>query len=358
MSALFTPVQLGRIDIANRVVMAPMTRSRALDDGTVGPMTATYYAQRAGAGLIVTEGIFPEPRGKGYVRTPGLASEAQAASWKAVADAVHESGGRIVAQLMHTGRISHPSMQPDGDLPIAPSAIRPEGQAWTPDGQQDFVTPRALTIDEIPAIVQDYRDATRRALEAGFDGVELHGASGYLPEQFLSSSSNNRTDDYGGSVENRARFMLDVLEAMLDEAGPGRVGLKLAPEMNFNDIRDDTPAETYAWLVDRLDGSKMAYLHVTIFDGRETDYHALLRPRFDGAYLAGGGLTKEIAGSVLADGKAEAVVFGAPFLANPDLVERFRLDAPLNTPSRDGMYATGPEGYIDYPTLAESGKGS
>lgn len=351
MSLLFTPTRLGRIDIANRVIMAPMTRSRATDDGMVRPITATYYAQRAGAGLIVTEGVFPEARGKGYVRTPGLATEAQTEAWKAVTGAVHAKGGKIVAQLMHSGRISHPSLQPDGGLPVAPSAIRPKGRAWTAEGRKDFVTPRALGLDEIEGVVQGYRDATRRALAAGFDGVELHGASGYLPEQFLSSGANARTDAYGGSIANRARFLLEVLNAMIAEAGPGRVGLKLSPEMGFNDIHDATPADTYTHIVDRLDGARMAYLHVTATGESETDYHALLRPRFDGAYLIGGGLTKEAAEALLAGGEAEAAVFGSFFLSNPDLVDRFRLDAPLNEADREALYSSGPEGYTDHPTL-------
>ena len=355
MSPLLTPAQIGRIKIANRVVMAPMTRSRATDDGVVRPMTATYYAQRATAGMIVTEGIFPEARGKGYVRTPGLATEAQADAWGAVTAAVHGEGGKIVAQLMHTGRISHPTLQPDGGLPVAASAIRPDGQAWTPDGQQDFVTPRELSVDEISEIIEYYRQATRRALDAGFDGVELHGASGYLPEQFLSSATNSRSDKYGGSVANRARFMLEVLEAMITEAGPGRVGLKLSPEMNFNDIRDETPVETYTYLVDRLSADRMAYLHVTTFGERETDYHALLRPRFEGAYLIGGGLTKGAAEALVSEDRADAAVFGSPFLSNPDLVERFRLDAPLHVADRKTLYSSGEEGYTDQPTMPHAG---
>ena len=358
MSLLFSPARLGRIDLDNRMVMAPMTRSRADDDGVVGPMTATYYAQRAGAGMIVTEGIFPEARGKGYVRTPGLVTEAQTAAWETVTDAVHREGGRIVAQLMHTGRISHPSMQPGGRLPVAPSAIRPAGETWTTEGQQALVRPRELSTDEIKEIVEAYRQATRRALDAGFDGVELHGASGYLPEQFLSSGTNIRTDDYGGSVENRARFLLEVLAAMIDEAGPGRVGLKLSPEMNYNDIHDDTPEETYTYVVDQLDGGRMAYLHVTEVGECRTDYHALLRPRFGGPYLIGGGLTKAAAERLVKNGEAAAAVFGSAFLVNPDLVERFRLNAPLNPPARKTFYAAGPEGYIDYPTLAEASPAS
>ncbi|MBP7240448.1 alkene reductase [Amaricoccus sp.] len=351
MSPLFTPAHLGRIDLANRLVMAPMTRSRADNAGVVGELTATYYAQRASAGLIVTEGVFPTADGKGYVRTPGIETPAQIAGWKAVAEAVHDAGGRIVMQLMHTGRISHPSMQPGGALPVAPSAIRPAGQAWTDEGLKDFVTPRALGQDEIRTIVAGYARATRNALDAGFDGVELHGASGYLPEQFLSSGSNIRSDAYGGSIGNRARFMLEVLDAMIEVAGTGRVGLKLSPEMNLNDIHDDTPVETYSYLVSQLPAEEMAYLNVTLFGKPQADYHALLKPLFAGNYLIGGGLTKDAAEGLLKDGDAEAAVFGASFLANPDLVERFRKNAILNRRDPATTYTPGPKGYTDYPTL-------
>jgi len=350
MSALFTPTQVGRYTLANRMVMAPMTRSRADDEGVQSELAVTYYGQRAGAGLIITECAYVSPMGKGYVRTPGIQSDAQVAAWKKVTDAVHAKGGLIFIQLWHTGRISHPSLLPDNAVPVAPSAIKPTGQSWTPAGLQDYVTPRALELDEIAGIVADFRFATRRALEAGFDGVELHAASGYLPEQFLSSGTNQRQDQYGGSVENRARFILEILDAMVAEAGGDRVGIKIAPEMNFNDVVDANPQETYTYLVDQLRDRKLAYLHVALF-GAQLDYHALLRPRFDGAYLVGGGLDQQRAEAALAEGRADAAVFGSAFLANPDLPERFRRGAPLNTPNRDTFYSPGPQGYIDYPTL-------
>ncbi|MBX9596577.1 MAG: alkene reductase [Roseomonas sp.] len=253
MNTLSTAVQIGRYTLRNRMVMAPMTRSRANDaDGVQSELAVTYYRQRATAGLIVTEGVFPSAMGKGYVRTPGIHTDAQVAAWKLVADAVHAEGGRIFMQLMHTGRISHPSMLPGGALPVAPSAIKPAGQSFTANGMEDFVTPRALETSEVAGIVAEYRLATRRALEAGFDGVELHAASGYLPEQFLSSGSNQRGDQYGGSIPNRARFILEVLDAMIAEAGSDRVGIKISPEMGFNDIKDDSPVETYAYLVRQL----------------------------------------------------------------------------------------------------------
>ncbi|MBR0715142.1 alkene reductase [Bradyrhizobium liaoningense] len=353
MQSLFNPVRLGKVDILNRFVMAPMTRSRANADGSPGSLTATYYAQRANAGLIITEGVFPSADGKGYVRTPGIETEAQIAGWRAVTTAVHDAGGRIFMQLMHTGRISHPLLQPEGKAPVAPSAIRPQGQSWTDEGQKDFVTPRALTTDEVKDVIAAYRRATRNALAAGFDGVELHGATGYLPEQFLSSGTNRRTDAYGGSLENRARFILETLAAMIEEAGPGRVGLKISPDMNFNDIKDDAPEETYGYLVAHLNAKDMAYLHVALF-GTTKDYHALLRPRFGGAYIVGGGLTRDSAEPLLREGKADAVAFGSSFLANPDLPERFRRNAPLNQPDRATFYTPGANGYTDYPTLAQS----
>jgi len=350
MSPLFTPVQVGRYTLANRMVMAPMTRSRAGDDGVPSELAATYYGQRAGAGLIITECAYVSPMGRGYVRTPGIQTDAQVTAWKKVADAVHGKGGRIFMQLWHTGRISHPALLPGNAVPVAPSAIKPAGQSWTLTGPQDFVTPRALEIEEIAGIMTDFRNATRRALEAGFDGVELHAASGYLPEQFLSSGSNQREDPYGGTVENRARFILEVLDAMVAEAGSDRVGIKIAPEMNFNDITDANPQETYTYLVDQLRDRHLAYLHVALF-GTPVDYHALLRPRFKGAYLIGGGLDQQRAEAALADGRADAAVFGGAFLANPDLPERFRQGAPVNTPDPDTFYTPGPEGYIDYPLL-------
>ncbi len=350
MSQLFTPVQIGRYQLSNRMVMAPMTRSRADDDGVQSELAATYYGQRSGAGLIVTECAYVSPMGKGYVRTPGISTDAQVAAWKKVTDAVHAKGGRIFIQLWHTGRISHPDLLPGNALPVAPSAIKPTGQSWTPNGLQDYVTPRALELNEIVGIVADFRAATRRALEAGFDGVELHAASGYLPEQFLSSGSNQRQDQYGGSVENRTRFILETLDNMVAEAGSDRVGIKTSTEMNFNDISAADPQETYTYLVDQLRSRKLAYLHVALF-GTKVDYHKLLRPRFEGTYLVGGGLDQQRAESELASGRADAAVFGGAFLANPDLPERFRQGAHLNMPDRNTFYSAGPQGYIDYPAL-------
>ena len=351
MSALFSTIQIGPYTLRNRVVMAPMTRSRA-DDSTGVPsdLVATYYAQRADAGLIISEGAFPSPTGKGYLRTPGIHSEAQIYAWKKVADAVHAKGGCIFLQLMHAGRISHPSLQPNGATPVAPSAIQPAGKVSTASGLQDFVAPRALATDEIIAVVNEYRRATHNALQAGFDGVELHAAAGYLPEQFLSSKTNQRIDRYGGPTENRARFILQVLTAMTMEAGSGRVGIKISPEMGFNDISDATPQETYRYLVEQLAPLNLAYLHVAQKKA-QFDYRALLRPLFKGPYLHGGGLTKDTAQALIAQGQADAAVFGNLYLANPDLIQRLRTTTALNAPDRDTFYSSGPKGYIDYPTL-------
>lgn len=352
MNALFSEVQVGRYTLSNRMVMAPMTRSRADDAGVPNDLVATYYAQRASAGLIISEGVFPVALGKGYVRTPGIETAEQVAAWKKVAEAVHARGGRIFMQLMHCGRVSHPSLLADGAQPQAPSAIKAAGQTYTATGLQDFVTPHALTVSEIAAVVEGYRQAARRAIEAGFDGVELHAASGYLPEQFLSTGSNQRDDHYGGSVENRVRFVLEVIGALISEVGSDRVGIKISPEMNFNDIVDANPQETYTYLVKQLGGLNLAYLHVALF-GATFDYHAALRPLFGGSYLIGSGLNKDSAESLIATGKADAAVFGGAFLANPDLPDRFRAGAELNLPNKDTFYAPGAEGYIDYPTLSQ-----
>lgn len=352
MSQIFSPVRVGRYDLSDRLVMAPMTRSRAGDnDGVIAGYGADYYAQRSSAGLIISEGVYPSASGKGYVSTPGIETDAQVEAWKKVTDAVHAKGSRIIMQVMHCGRISHPSMQPDNALPVAPSAIKPAGKTWTPTGQQEFVTPHELIVLEIQGVIADYRATTRRALEAGFDGVELHAASGYLPEQFLSNGSNNRTDEYGGTIRNRLRFVLEVLAAMVDEAGGDRIGIKISPEMNFNDVVDDNPQALYWELVEELNQFDLAYLHLTRQGTPEMDYHALLRPRFKGPYLMGAGLIKDTAEAAVLAGKADAVVFGELFLANPDLPERFQQASELNEPDRSTYYGGDEKGYTDYPTL-------
>lgn len=351
MNTLFDPVRIGASTLKNRIIMAPMTRSRA-DDATGVPLdiVATYYAQRASAGLIITEGVYPSVQGKGYVCTPGIRSDEQVAAWKKVTDAVHQKGGVIYMQVMHSGRISHPSMHENQALPVAPSAIRPNGETYTATGPQSFVTPHALLPEEIKTVIEDYRIATARALEAGFDGVELHAASGYLPEQFLSSGSNQRNDQYGGSVENRARFILETLKVMIEEAGSDRVGIKISPEMNFNDIIDANPLGTYTYLVTELEKLNLAYLHVALF-GAKTDYHAKFHPLYSGRYIQGGNLTPEMAAELIAKEQVNGVVFGSLFIANPDLPERIRQNAPLNTPDSKTFYVGAEQGYIDYPSL-------
>lgn len=349
---IFKTMRIGRHTLRNRMVMAPMTRSRADDDtGVPSELAAEYYRQRAGAGLIITEGTYPSPAGKGYVRTPGIHSEAQTKAWKAITVAVHAEGGHIFLQIMHTGRISHPSLQPGGATPVAPSAVQPARKVHTASGPHDMVAPRALGTDEVAGVVDEYRVATRNALNAGFDGVELHAASGYLPEQFLSSGTNHRIDRYGGTLANRARFILEVLAAMTGEAGGDRIGMKISPEMNFNDVSDAAPQDTYRYLVEQLTPLNLAYLHLA--RSRSTfDYRALLKPLFHGGFLIGGGLTKETAHSLIARNQADDVVFGSPYLPNPDLVKRFRLDAPLNPLVQGTQYSTGAPGYTDYPSLA------
>jgi N-ethylmaleimide reductase len=352
MTILMTPAKVGRYTLRNRLVMSPMTRSRC-DDATGIPtdLVPVYYGQRASAGLIITEGTGPSPMSKGYVRTPGIHSAGQVAGWRKVCDAVHAKGGLIFLQIMHCGRIAHPDMLPGHAQPLAPSAVKAAGQSFTNAGMRDHAEPRALLAEEVRAIVQEHANATALALEAGFDGVELHAASGYLAEQFLSSKTNLRTDEYGGSIEKRARFILEALAAMIAVAGADRVGMKIAPEMGFNDIADATPKETYRHLVERIAPLGMAYLHVQLF-GAKFDYHGALRPLFKGAYLHGSGLTQQTAEKLIASREADATVFGSLYLANPDLIERFAKGAALNVPDKDTFYTPGPKGYIDYPAMA------
>ncbi|MBK8454883.1 MAG: alkene reductase [Thiofilum sp.] len=351
MSQLFSPLKLGRYTLTNAIAMAPMTRSRATAEGVPTDLMAEYYAQRASAGLIITEGTAPSALGKGYMNIPGLYNAEQVAGWRKVTESVHAQGGKIFVQIMHTGRVAHTSLLPNEAQPLAPSAITLSGQTFTPNGLQPYSEPRAMTEADIEQVLSEYENATRLALEAGFDGVELHAASGYLPEQFLTTGSNQRTDNYGGSVENRARFLLQALERMIKVAGAERVGIKLSPEMPFNDIRDANPQETYPYVVQQIAHLGLAYLHVALF-GTTTDYHALFRPLFKSTYLYGGGLTKERAEQLLAEQKADGVVFGTLFIANPDLPERLRQNAPFNEADKSTFYGGGAKGYTDYPTLA------
>ncbi|HYF17416.1 MAG TPA: alkene reductase [Ramlibacter sp.] len=347
---LFTPLQAGDLHLPNRIVMAAMTRSRADDRGAVGPLTARYYAQRASAGLVVTEGLYPDPMGKGYVRTPGIADEGHVAAWREVTRAVHAAGGRIAAQVMHAGRISDPSFLPGGATPVAPSAVRPEGSSYTDQGPRPHVTPRALSTPEVQAVIESHARAAGRALRAGFDGVELHAGSGYLPMQFLASSTNHRTDAYGGNLHGRLRFVLECVEAMVAVAGAGRVGIKLTPQIPFNGALDEQPRETYAALARALAARGLAFAEVV--SSGPTDWHALLRPLLGATpYFRGGGLDAATAAAHLAARAADAAVFGQLFIANPDLPQRFAAGAPLAAADADTFYTPGARGYVDYPSL-------
>jgi len=347
---LFTPLTLGDYSLANRIIMAPMTRSRANTQAVISPLTAEYYASRADGGLLITEGVATSAMGLGYARTPGVYNEEQIEAWRQVATAVHARGGKIFMQLMHVGRIAHSANRPIPEAPVAPSAIRANGQMWTDtQGMQPNDEPRALELAEIPAVLAEFGQATANAIDAGFDGVELHSASGYLPNQFLATGSNHRTDIYGGSVENRIRFVVEALQAMIAAAGAaGKVGIKVSPGMPFNDLHDDNPLETHLALVKAISGFGLAYLHVMRTGiGAEST----LRGAYPGTFLVGGGFLKEEANKALAAGSADAIVFGSPYLANSDLVARFAKDAPLNAPDSSTFYTPGEKGYTDYPVL-------
>ncbi|MFA7292763.1 MAG: alkene reductase [Rhodocyclaceae bacterium] len=358
---LFQPYTLGPLTLPNRIIMAPLTRNRALDGNTPGPLTVTYYAQRASAGLIITEASPICPEGHGYPRTPGIHSAEQIAGWRAVTDAVHAAGGRIFMQLWHVGRISHPSLQPGGVAPVAPSALKPAGQVWTGSGLEDYVTPRALTREELPGIVAAYRQAAINAKEAGFDGVEVHGANGYLLDQFLRSSSNLRDDDYGGSLQNRARLLLEVVGAVTSVFGGDRVGVRLSPENRFNDISDADPQMTFTYVAIALRPFNLAYLHVLEGDmtGQAAeapsafDYPAL-KTAFGGPYIANCGYDRSRALAAVANGQADLIAFGRAFIANPDLPERLQADAQLNEADQKTFYSGEAHGYIDYPALGSA----
>jgi N-ethylmaleimide reductase len=355
---LFSPVDIGEIALRNRMVMAPMTRSRASIDGVPSKQAGTYYAQRASAGLIIAEGTQPSFAGQGYPRTPGVHTADQIARWSEITRAVHAAGGAIVLQIMHAGRIAHRLNRMIDTPPVAPSAIAAQGQIRTDSARlQDFPVPRALPIGEIPGVLDEYRQAAAQAIRAGFDGVELHGTTGYLPMQFLTPNSNRRTDRYGGSTQNRVRFVVEALEAMVDGVGsPGRVGLRISPGFSFNDMKDDDPVATYTWLLRAIDAMGLAYLHINraadvpLF---ATSFLAfeMFRPLFKGTMIAAGCLDRENGTELVRQGLADAVAYGRPFLANPDLPARFRGDAPLNLPDPSTFFTPGPKGYLDYPTM-------
>lgn len=366
---LFTPLKLGPYTLPNRIFMAPMTRNRAGAGNVPGPLNAEYYRQRASSGLLITEATQVCQQGQGYPLTPGIHSPEQIKGWKLVTDTVHKAGGRIYAQLWHVGRVSHNAYQPGNAAPVSSSAVALQGKATLPDfSSQPYPTPRALETDEIAGVIAQFRHGAECALKAGFDGVELHGANGYLPDQFLRDGVNQRKDRYGGSIENRARFHLEATRALIDVWGPQRVGVRLSPSGAFNGMHDSNARATFGYLVSELSTLGIGYAHITeaaesdVRHGKESNpaYEAIpvsfFRPLFKGVLITNSGFTFEKAQSYLRQGWADAIAFGVPYLANPDLVERFRLMArgtptPLNAPDFPSFYGGAEKGYTDYPAL-------
>ncbi len=356
---IFESTRIGVIDIANRVVMAPLTRCRAdaaSGDVPGSDMNIEYYRQRSNAGLIISEGTQVSPIGKGYHATPGIYSDAQVDGWKPITKAVHEAGSKIVAQIWHVGRITHPNLI-GGAEPVAPSAIQPKDvTAHTPKGKEYLPVPHELTIDEIKKIVNEFRQGAANAIRAGFDGVEIHGANGYLIDQFIRDGANQRSDAYGGSIENRCKFALEVVDAVAKEIGAGRVGIRLSPVTPRNDLSDSNPQAVFGYLIQELSQRGIAFIHmIEGSTGGPRDVpgfdYAWARSNFKGAYIANNGYDRAMAIDAVESGKADAVAFGRLYIANPDLVERLKQDAPLNTPNPDTFYASGPEGYTDYPSM-------
>lgn len=367
MLTLFEPLQLGDVILQNRIIMAPLTRMRSKQPGNIPhTLNAEYYAQRASAGLIISEATQVSPQGQGYPGTPGIHSAAQVAGWKLVTDAVHAKGGKIFLQLWHVGRISHSSHQPNGGLPVAPSAITPTGKVFTADWKQaDYETPRALETAELEGIVEDFRKAAQHAKDAGFDGVEVHGANGYLLDQFLQDGSNKRTDNYGGAIENRARLLLEVTDAVIAVWGKGRVGARLSPYGTFNDMRDSDPIALFTYVLKQFSQRGIAYAHViepraTSAGGNDSmaadmpSTLALFRPHFNGAFISAGGYTPESAAEAVSYGAADAVAFGRTYIANPDLPERIKEGVALTPYNRATFYGGAEKGYTDYPFLSQA----
>ena len=359
MTNLFDPIRIGDIDLANRVVMAPLTRNRAAPGQVPSELAVEYYRQRASAGLIITEASQVCPEGQGYLDTPGIHSAEQVRGWRRVTDAVHAEGGRIVVQLWHVGRISHVSLQPNGQVPVSSTARRAVTKTFTRDGFVPVSSPRALLIDEIPAVVASYRHAARNAMDAGFDGVEVHGANGYLIEQFLRDSINDRNDAYGGPIANRVRLLLEVMQAVAGAIGGGRTGLRLSPVTPANDAGPDSdPQALFEHAVAQLTPLRLAFVEVVegqtagARDFAPFDY-AALRRRFAGAWMVNNGYDRQMAFDVVTSGAADLVSFGRPYISNPDLVRRIREDAPLAPLAPGTLYGGGAKGYIDYPTLQE-----
>ena len=359
--ALLTAFQLGPHLLKNRIVMAPLTRMRSLPGNVPGPMNATYYGQRASMGLIITEAAQVSAQGIGYPGTPGIHSPAQVEGWKRVTQAVHEKGGKIFLQLWHVGRVSHPSLQEGGALPVAPSSIAMTSQVFTNTGEMTApVTPRALDLDEISVIVQQYRDGAKNALSAGFDGVEIHSANGYLLDQFLQDGTNHREDKYGGSVENRSRLLMEVVTAVTEVFGNDRVGVRLSPHGSFNDISESDPVKLFSHVAEALNRVAPVYIHLVeprVFGGgEESDFHGesatpTLRKIFKGALISAGGYDREGGNIAIDKGDADLIAYGRPAIANPDLAERFAIQADLNPYDRATFYGGDAKGYTDYPTL-------
>jgi len=359
-ATLFQPYPLGPLTLANRIVMAPLTRNRAGEGLVPSPLASTYYAQRASAGLIITEATQVSAQAQGYQDTPGLYTQDQIDGWRTVTDAVHARGGHIFVQLWHVGRISHVDLQPGNAAPVSASALRAQTKTFVNNGFVDVSEPRALDIDELPAIVDDFRQAAANAIAAGFDGVEIHGANGYLLEQFIKDGANQRTDAYGGSVENRARLLLEVTAAVAREIGADRTGVRISPVSPANAISTvSDPQPQYDYIVDQLSALGIVYLHVVEGatggprDVAPFDFDGLRR-RFNGTYLANNGYDLQLASARVSEGKADLVAFGRPFISNPDLVERLKRGAALAALNPATLYGGGAEGYTDYPTLAEA----
>lgn len=356
---LFDPYTLGSLTLSNRVVLAPLTRNRAGAGFVPSEFAATYYGQRASAGLLIAEATQISQQGQGYQDTPGIYSQAQIDGWRGVTAAVHAQGGRIFLQLWHVGRVSHVDLQENGAAPVAPSAIRAETKTFVNNGFVDVSEPRALALDELPGIVNDFRQAAANAIAAGFDGVEIHGANGYLLDQFAKDGANVRTDAYGGSIENRARLMLEVTAAVVDEIGAERTGIRISPVSPTNGVSSSDPQAQFDYIVDQLDALGIVYLHVVEGatggprDVAPFDFDSLRR-RFKNTYIANNGYSLDLATSRLAEGKADLFAFGRPFIANPDLVERLKAGAPLAALNPATLFGGGAAGYIDYPTLADA----
>jgi N-ethylmaleimide reductase len=357
---LFTPIQVGALTLPNRIVMAPLTRGRAGAERIPNDMMVEYYALRAEAGLIITEATQISEQGAGWDESPGIHTDTQVKGWQNITEVVHRNGGRIVLQLWHTGRASHPDFQPGGILPVSASAIALSGHSHTPNGKKPYVAPRPLELDEIPGVVQQYAAATLRAQEAGFDGVEIHAANGYLIDQFLRDSANQRNDAYGGSIANRARFLLEVTEAVVNAWSGDRVGIKLSPGNDvFNDMRDSDPKATFTYVAEALNAFNLAYLnvqeplpgHMLAAEGDRSS--PAIRAAYKGVFMIGGGYDAELGEAAIANGEADLIAYGVPFIANPDLVKRFQLGAALNPPDPTTFYTRGKQGYLDYPTLAD-----